>query len=115
MNPSKDNSSLMADAFSRALTPAPETVAFYETLRTALAEIKAEEEARPMTLREVWIENRRRAKVGLPSIDRFGREIVRTARTARKPLSDQELAEMAERTRQSYDPSSPNYRQYQGD
>jgi hypothetical protein len=31
----------MADAFSRALTPAPETLAFYARLRKALTEIKA--------------------------------------------------------------------------
>jgi hypothetical protein len=33
----------MADAFSRALQPAPETLAFYESLRLALEEIDAEE------------------------------------------------------------------------
>jgi hypothetical protein len=32
---------LMADAFSRALTPASETLAFYDRLRKALTEIEA--------------------------------------------------------------------------
>jgi hypothetical protein len=44
-----DNSTLLADAFTRALTPAPETVAFYTRLKQALAEIDAEEALHDMS------------------------------------------------------------------
>lgn len=43
MNP--ENSILMADAFARALQPAPETLEFYRRLEAALAEWDAADDA----------------------------------------------------------------------
>lgn len=67
-----------------------------------------------MSLRALWIENRRRRAAGLPAVDRKG--IVRPPPTPpRPPLSDEQIADLYARTAASYDPASPHYRQYQGD
>lgn len=67
-----------------------------------------------LTPRERWAENRRRNAAGLPSIDAKGMDITPKPR-AEITMTDAQAAQMTAETAATYDPSSPSYREYQGD
>lgn len=65
-----------------------------------------------MTLREKWAINRERRQLGLPEVDQDGK-VIKPRQW--KPLTEEELAGVCERTRASYDPTSQRYIANQGD
>jgi hypothetical protein len=65
-----------------------------------------------MTLRARWTTNRERRQLGLPEVDQDGQAI---KPLQWKPLTEEELAGVYERTRASYDPTSQSYIARQGD
>lgn len=67
-----------------------------------------------MTLRERWIENRRRQALGLRSIDANGQEIV--PRVWNPPvMTIEQEQQLCQEIAATYNPASREYRRYQGD
>lgn len=66
-----------------------------------------------MTLREQWLENRRRRLAGLPEVTREGYEIPK--RPPQAPWAPAQAETVYRETLETYNPQSKSYRRYQGD